>query len=96
MAAENTNLKRKAFGGFAWSFGERISAQMVSLIVSIILARLLVPNDYAIIGIVAIFLNLAQVLVSGGLNTALIQKKDSTPTDYSTILYTSLALSVVI
>jgi len=89
-------LKRKAFGGFIWSFGERMGAQLVSLVVSIILARLLVPEDYAIVGVVTIFFNFANILISGGLNTALIQKKDSTPTDYSTILYTSVAVSVVI
>ena len=89
-------LKKKAFGGFIWSFGERIGAQLVSLVVSIVLARLLVPEDYAIVGVVTIFFNFANVIVATGLNTALIQKKNSTPTDYSTILYTSLGVSLII
>lgn len=97
MLGENTNnLKGKAFGGFIWTFGERIGAQLVSLMVSIVLARLLVPEDYAIVSVVTIFFNFANVIVAGGLNTALIQKKDSTLTDYSTILYTSLGVSVII
>ncbi len=95
MKNEN-NLKRKAFGGFIWSFCERIGAQVVSLVVSIVLARILLPEDYAVVGIVTIFFNFANVLVSSGLNTALIQKKNSTETDYSTILYVSLGVSVVI
>ncbi len=96
MSEQSGSLKKKAFGGFIWTFGERIGAQLVSLVVSIILARLLVPDDYAIVGVVTIFFNFANVIIAGGLNTALIQKKDSTPTDYSTILYTSLAVSVVL
>ena len=96
MSEQSGNLKKKAFGGFIWSFGERIGAQLVSLIVSIVLARLLVPEDYAVVGVVTIFFNFANVIVASGLNTALIQKKDSTPTDYSTILYTSLGVSAAI
>ncbi len=96
MSEQSSNLKKKAFGGFIWSFGERIGAQLVSLVVSIVLARLLVPEDYAIVGVVTIFFNFANVIVATGLNTALIQKKNSTPTDYSTILYTSLGVSLVI
>lgn len=96
LSEQSNGLKKKAFGGFLWTFGERIGAQLVSLVVSIILARLLLPSDYAIVGIVTIFFNFANVIVSGGLNTALIQKKDSTQADYSTVLYTSLALSVLI
>lgn len=96
MSEKNSNLKSKAFGGFIWSFGERIGAQLVSFVVSIVLARILLPEDYAVVGVVTIFFNFANVLISSGLNTALIQKKDSTPTDYSTILITSLIVSVVI
>lgn len=97
MSTEQTgNLKQKAFGGFLWSFGERMGAQLVSLIVSIELARLLALEDYAIVSVVTIFFNFANVIIAGGLNTALIQKKDSTQTDYCTILYTSLAVSVLL
>lgn len=96
MSEKNSNLKGKAFGGFLWSFGERIGAQLVSLIVSIVLARLLLPEDYAVVGVVTIFFNFANVLIASGLNTALIQKKHSTPEDYSTILITSLIIAIVI
>ncbi len=96
MAEQASSLKTKAFGGFIWSFGERISAQLVSLAVSIILARLLVPADYAVVSVATIFFAFADVIIASGLNTALIQKKDSTPTDYCTILYTSLSLAVLI
>ncbi len=96
MPEEGSTLKKKAFGGFIWSFGERIGAQLVSLIVQIVLARLLVPEDYAIVGVVTIFFNFANVIIASGLNTALIQKKNSTPKDYSTILFVSLGVAAVI
>ncbi|MBQ5810622.1 MAG: lipopolysaccharide biosynthesis protein [Clostridia bacterium] len=96
MAENSANLKSKAFGGAFWSFSERVGAQLVSMVVTIVLARLLMPDDYAVVGIVTIFFTVANVLISGGLNTALIQKKDSTPIDFSTILITSLGVSLFI
>lgn len=96
MDASSNNLKKKALSGFFWTFCERFGAQLVSTVVAILLARILTPEDYAPISVVTIFFNLANVIVAGGLNTALIQKKDSTRTDFSTILYVSLGISVVI
>ena len=75
---------------------ERIIAQCVSLVVSIILARLLDPTDYSVVSLVTIFFTFGNVLISGGLNSALIQKKDADEEDYSSILYFSLAVSVVV
>lgn len=79
-----------------WKFSERISAQLVSLIVSIILARILVPEDYSVVGIVAIFFSFSDVLISGGFNTALIQKKDADEIDYSSVLFLSLFASAAV
>ena len=75
---------------------ERSGAQIISFIVSIILARLLEPSEYGIIAIITIFINLANVIIDGGLNTALIQKKNADDVDFSTILYFSLVLSGVV
>ena len=79
-----------------WKFAERILAQLVSTIVAIELARILVPEDYAVVSIVAIFFTFCNVFISSGLNTALIQKKDSDILDYSTILYANIAISAVL
>lgn len=81
---------------FIWKFLERGSVQVFSFIVTIILARLLTPDDYGSIALVMIFISLATVFVEGGLSTALIQKKDCDSKDYSTILYFSLFISVVV
>lgn len=86
---------RKTAPNILWAFGERISAQLVTLIVSIVLARILTPNEYASVAVVMIFITFANVLVSSGYGVALIQKKDSDDYDFSTTLYFSLALSVI-
>lgn len=93
---ENIELKRKAFSSTVWKFLERIIAQGTSFIVSLIIARILSPEDYSVVSIVAIFFAFANVIISGGLNTALIQKKDADSDDYSTVLYSTLLVSVVI
>lgn len=90
------NLKKKAFSGMIWKFLERICAQIVSLIVSIILARILMPNDYSVVSIVTIFFAFCNVFISGGLNTALIQKKDADAEDYSTVLHTSMLIALIL
>lgn len=90
------DVKGKTISGVLWKFAERMGAQLVSLIVSIVLARMLTPNDYSVVGVVTIFFTFANVLISGGLNTALIQKKDCEAEDYSTVLYISLLMSTLI
>ena len=92
---DQQTLKQKTFSGFIWKFLERICAQGISLVVSIVLARVLMPEDYSAISIVTIFFAFCNVIISGGLNTALIQKKNTDIIDYSTILYVSLALAVL-
>lgn len=92
----HNNLKSKALSSVMWKLLERIGAQLVTLIVSIVLARLLDPSDYGVVSIVVIFFTFANVLITGGLNTALIQKKNADRDDYSTVLHVSVLLSVFI
>ena len=91
-----SNIKNKAISSIIWKFLERIIAQGTSFVVSLIIARILIPDDYSIISIIAIFFSFANVLISGGLNTALIQKRDADSLDYSTILCSSLIISLII
>ena len=81
---------------FFWKLFERVSAQLIQFIVTIVLARLLLPSEYGTIALIAIFIQLCDVIIDGGLNTALIQKKEVDNTDYSTIFYFSLLLSVAL
>lgn len=78
---------------FFWKLFERISAQLIQFVVTIVLARLLLPSEYGIIALITIFITLCDVIIDGGMNTALIQKKDADNTDFSTIFYFSLAMS---
>ena len=91
-----TDIKKKFFSGVIWKFAERFLAQIVSLFVAIILARILTPDDYSVVGIVLIFFAFANVFISGGLNTALIQKKNADVIDFSTIFISSEIVALLI
>lgn len=88
--------KQKVAGGLFWSYGERIMAQLVSLIVSIVLARLLAPENYGVISIVMIFITLCDAIVTGGFGNAIVQKKDADELDVNTMLICSMATSAVL
>lgn len=88
------NKKNSVFSGFSWTFGERIIAQFVSFGVTIVLARLIAPEEYGIISLVTVFIALANATITGGLGNALIQKKDSNDTDFSSICYVNIALGI--
>ena len=81
---------------FIWKFGERFLAQIVSFIVSIVLARILVPEDYGVVSLILVFIAFADVFVTSGFSTSLIQKRDATDVDFSTIFYCSLFVSIII
>lgn len=79
-----------------WKLLERCSVQVVSFVVTIVLARILVPEDYGLIALVLVFVNISNVIVDGGLNMALVQKKDADNVDFSTIFYTSFILASIL
>ena len=88
------NTEKKAvLSGIFWKFAERFGAQAVSLVVSIVLARLIAPAEYGAISLVMVFINIANVFVTSGFGTALIQKKDADNIDFSTVFYFSLFFS---
>lgn len=88
------SLKRKAVTGVIWSSFERFSVQAIQFILSIILARLLAPSDYGIIGMINIFLAISQSIIDSGFSNALIQKKDRTQIDYSTVFFFNIAIGL--
>lgn len=90
---EHENLRGKVVSGVIWKFAEQLSAQMVTFVVSVILARLLSPTDYGKIALVNVFILLANTFVESGFGSALIQKKDADNVDFSTVFYFSIALS---
>ena len=92
----NKNLKKKAVSGMIWTALQKYSTMLIQFISGIILARLLTPYDYGCIGMLMIFMLLAESFIDGGFGSALIQKKQPTQTDYSTIFFWNMGLSVIL
>ena len=88
------NLKDKAVIGVVWSAFQKGGNILVGFVSSIVLARLLTPNDYGLIGMLSIFIAVSMVFVNGGFGSALIQKKNPTKEDYSTFFIWNLTISV--
>ena len=84
------------FKNLSWKFAERTSVQLVSLVVSIIIARILEPTDYGIVAMVNIFITLANVFVNESFGSALIQKKNADKLDFSSVLYFNIIFSIVL
>ena len=82
--------KKSVLTNMAWRFAERVGAQGVKLIVELVLARLLMPDDYGVIALVAIFITILNVFVDSGLGSALIQKLDADDLDFSTVFWFNL------
>lgn len=94
--SEGSTLGKQVVKGIGWSAIERFSLQLIQFVIQIVMARLLLPSDYGIIGMLAIFMQLAQVFIDSGFANALIQKKDCTERDYSTVFYYNLAVSLIL
>ncbi len=84
------------FSNAMWKFAERIMAQMVSLAVSVILARMLPPEDYGAVAMAMVFITVANTLVINGFPTALIQKKTADEKDFSSVFFFHLAVSLLV
>ncbi len=89
-------LKSKTISGIQWSAVERFSLQGVQFAINIIMARLLLPSDYGMIGMLAIFLQISQTFMDSGFSDALVQKKDRTEKDLSTVFYFNIAISILL
>ena len=90
------SLKNKTVKGVAWSGIDNVVQFGVTFVVSIVLARLLTPDDYGLIGIITIFTTVSAALVDGGLTTALIRKKEITNDDFNTSFLANLSMSIVL
>ncbi|OXM99235.1 oligosaccharide flippase family protein, partial [Bifidobacterium vansinderenii] len=94
MSDSKKQMKFSVISGLFWKFAERMSSQLVSVIVTIILARLLMPSDYGTVTLVTIFITIANVFVNDGFGVALIQKKDADDLDFSSVFYFGIAFSI--
>lgn len=89
-------LKEKAVTGIFWSFSDSMTTQLAQFIVGLVLARLLSPAEFGLIGMITVFLALSQSIADGGFGEALIRKKEAVDSDYSTVFYFNLFASIVI
>lgn len=88
--------KKTVFSNLIWRFMERCGAQVVSFIVSIVLARILEPELYGTIALITVITSILQVFVDSGMANALIQKKDTDDLDYSSVFYFNVAFCLVL
>lgn len=87
----SNSLKQVATKGVLWSSIERFSVQGIQFVIMIIMARLLTPEDYGLVGMLTIFLAVSQSLIDSGFSQALIRKQNRTEVDNSTVFYFNIA-----
>ncbi len=90
------DLKGKTTRALVWSSADKVGQQLFYVVAGIILARQLSPEDYGKVGVLAIFIALAGILIDSGFTSALIRKKDATEADYSTVFYLNITISVLL
>jgi len=90
------SLKHKTIKGSMWSFVDSLSGQGITFLVGLILARMLTPEDYSLLGIIIIFISVFNSIVDSGFSNALIRKNDATDKDYNTVFVSNLAISVIL
>lgn len=90
------SLKDKTVKGVAWSGLDNVTQYVVTFLVGLVLARLLTPDDYGLIGIIAIFTTVSNTIINGGFQNALIRKKAPTEDDYSTVFHINATVSIVL
>lgn len=88
------SLKQKSIKGVSWSLVEQILTRGINFVIGIILARLLSPTDYGLVGMLAVFIAISQIFIDGGLSSALIRQKNPDEKDYSTVYIINLGLSI--
>lgn len=93
-------LKQQATSGFLWNAFERFSGHLLSLVIGVLLARILNPEDFGLLGMLVIFTSIAGTFVESGMGSGLIQKQDKTDVDYSTVfvfnLVTAFAMYLIL
>lgn len=89
------SLQHEAIKGMSWTAFDRFATQIIRFVIGVIIARLLLPSDYGIIGMLAIFMAISQTLLESGFGSALIQKKDRTDIDYSTVFYFNIGIGLL-
>lgn len=91
---DSGSLKQKTMSGIFWSFFDIFAKQGLNFIIQIVLARLLMPKDFGIIGMIIVFINLSQIIVNSGFSNALIREKEVGQEEYSTVFFFNIAMAL--
>lgn len=89
------SLKQKTFNGMLWSATDRFASTGISFVFNLLIARILIPEDYGIVAMLGIFMAICQCFIDSGFGAALIRKTDRTEADFNTVFYFNLAVSLV-
>jgi O-antigen/teichoic acid export membrane protein len=90
-----STIKTKAVNAVIWSALERVSGQLIRFAIGVVLARLLLPAEFGLLGMIAVFMGVSQVFVNCGFGSALIQKQNATHLDESSVFYANLILGII-
>ena len=89
-------LKKKTLTGLFWTFTEVISNQGIQFLIQIFLARLILPEEFGLIGMITVFIAISNSIIDSGFSNALIREKEVNQNDYSTVFYFNLITAIVI
>lgn len=90
------NLRSKTFWGIIWSYVNRFGTQLIAIVPTMILARLISPSEYGLLAMTAVFTGVASMLADGGFGNALVQKKDADHLDFCSVFYLNLVICSII
>lgn len=90
------SLQKQAMSGVVWTFTQQFGNQIIGFIVSLILARVLLPEEFGLIGMIAVFISVGQIFVHSGLTQSLIRSKELDQSDFSTVFFFNLSASVIV
>ncbi len=90
------SLKEKSITGFLWRFMQNAGSQVINFVVSVVLARILAPDDYGLIAMITVFTNIAMVFINVGFSSTVVQKEELSEMDINTVFYTGLMTAAVI
>src|SRR5690606_13308427 len=90
------SLKKKTIGGLFWSFGDLLGNQGIQFIIQVILARMLLPEHFGLIGMILVFIAISNSLIDSGFTQGLIREQHVTQKDYSTVFYFNIAISLTV
>ena len=96
MASNHNDLKSKTVASFLWNLVEKASSQIISLVVQIVLARILSPSDFGVLAIMLVFINIGNVFVQSGLDTAIIQSEKLDDIDVDSAFWMSFSLALLL